>query len=228
MANALDFYDREMYLAHYGIKGQKWGVRRFQNSDGTWTAEGKARYGDSGMTRQDKKAARAEYKADNKQAYEYGRSATIAGRAASYAQKKEAKAQKKYDRHKSAKNADRLKIAKKLRKDWDAEAKRTQKQAEEHRKSLVSKYGKDHVSDLKFDKKGRVNARVHTGKDFTSSWLKSLGAGAVATLLGSPVSLMYYPATKNQMGKQAYQNSYNAETWNYNNSKIITANKHKH
>lgn len=36
------------YLAHYGIKGQKWGVRRYQNSDRTWTAEGKIRYGRSG------------------------------------------------------------------------------------------------------------------------------------------------------------------------------------
>lgn len=32
-------------LAHHGIKGQKWGVRRFQNADRTWTAEGKIRYG---------------------------------------------------------------------------------------------------------------------------------------------------------------------------------------
>lgn len=28
------------YLIHYGIQGQKWGVRRFQNEDGTWTADG--------------------------------------------------------------------------------------------------------------------------------------------------------------------------------------------
>lgn len=33
------------YLAHHGILGQKWGVRRFQNADGTLTAEGRARYG---------------------------------------------------------------------------------------------------------------------------------------------------------------------------------------
>ncbi len=32
-------------LYHYGIKGMKWGIRRFQNKDGTWTSEGKARYG---------------------------------------------------------------------------------------------------------------------------------------------------------------------------------------
>lgn len=32
-------------LAHYGIRGQKHGVRRFQNEDGTLTEEGKIRYG---------------------------------------------------------------------------------------------------------------------------------------------------------------------------------------
>lgn len=30
-------------LIHHGIKGQKWGIRRFQNEDGTRTAAGKAR-----------------------------------------------------------------------------------------------------------------------------------------------------------------------------------------
>ncbi len=30
-------------LYHYGVKGMKWGVRNYQNSDGTWTDEGKAR-----------------------------------------------------------------------------------------------------------------------------------------------------------------------------------------
>lgn len=31
-------------LMHYGIKGQSWGVRRYQNLDGTLTDEGKKRY----------------------------------------------------------------------------------------------------------------------------------------------------------------------------------------
>lgn len=33
-------------LYHHGIKGQKWGVRRYQNKDGRLTAAGKKRYSD--------------------------------------------------------------------------------------------------------------------------------------------------------------------------------------
>ena len=32
------------YLAHHGIKGQKWGIRRYQNPDGSLTEAGKKRY----------------------------------------------------------------------------------------------------------------------------------------------------------------------------------------
>ena len=35
-------YNLELY--HHGIKGQKWGVRRWQNSDGTFNDAGKKRY----------------------------------------------------------------------------------------------------------------------------------------------------------------------------------------
>ena len=37
-------YESDNYLVHHGIKGQHWGVRRFQNEDGTLTAAGKDRY----------------------------------------------------------------------------------------------------------------------------------------------------------------------------------------
>lgn len=33
----------EDVLYQSGIKNQKWGIRRFQNKDGTWTSEGKKR-----------------------------------------------------------------------------------------------------------------------------------------------------------------------------------------
>lgn len=45
MPNEYIICNGELY--HWGIKGQKWGVRRFQNKDGTLTKAGKERYDDS-------------------------------------------------------------------------------------------------------------------------------------------------------------------------------------
>lgn len=38
----MDRWNNELY--HHGIHGQKWGVRRFQNPDGSYTPAGKKRY----------------------------------------------------------------------------------------------------------------------------------------------------------------------------------------
>lgn len=37
--------DNQNYLAHFGVLGQKWGIRRYQNEDGTLTDEGRKHYG---------------------------------------------------------------------------------------------------------------------------------------------------------------------------------------
>lgn len=49
-------------LQHWGIKGQKWGVRRFQNEDGSLTPAGKERYDDDGPSEKKQK----EYKIPEK------------------------------------------------------------------------------------------------------------------------------------------------------------------
>ena len=49
----------EYELYHHGIKGQKWGVRRYQNADGSLTAKGKKRYSNKEI-KQDRDAIRKE------------------------------------------------------------------------------------------------------------------------------------------------------------------------
>ena len=59
----MDFYDKpslQAYLVHHGIPGQKWGVRRFQNKDGSLTTAGKKRYSaDSDKDQQEAEAKKA-------------------------------------------------------------------------------------------------------------------------------------------------------------------------
>ena len=41
----MDWEHNDNYLIHYGVKGQKWGERRYRNEDGTLTDEGRKHYG---------------------------------------------------------------------------------------------------------------------------------------------------------------------------------------
>ena len=62
-------------LAHHGILGMKWGIRRYQNEDGTLTAAGKKRYGNAESEFSELDAARKEYK----QSKDYYMKKTVAG-----------------------------------------------------------------------------------------------------------------------------------------------------
>lgn len=49
------------YLAHHGVKGMKWGVRRYQNADGSLTAAGKMRYNVDELRKKAKQRSDARY-----------------------------------------------------------------------------------------------------------------------------------------------------------------------
>lgn len=52
-------YNNDEYLAHHGILGMKWGIRRYQNKDGTLTPEGRKRYGDTDSSNESVDAKKA-------------------------------------------------------------------------------------------------------------------------------------------------------------------------
>lgn len=64
-------YMTEQELYHHGILGQKWGVRRFQNQDGSYTAAGRERYGIEDGKHRSLKSYALEYKdrRENKNRY---------------------------------------------------------------------------------------------------------------------------------------------------------------
>lgn len=102
------------FIAHHGIKGQKWGVRRYQNHDGSLTPDGRKRYGvGPALTNLGKKAAGAAGKAIRK----------VTGRQTDAELSEElAKARHKYDRQNAKDEINRLNgKRKKLSKMSDAE-----------------------------------------------------------------------------------------------------------
>lgn len=81
------------YLMHYGITGQKWGVRRFQNKDGTLTAEGKARYDtgcDSSQKSAQAEAPRGVVKISTNSAADLSRDKMLSNRPSGYSKKENA------------------------------------------------------------------------------------------------------------------------------------------
>lgn len=199
-----------LYLAHYGVIGQKWGVRRYQNKDGTLTSLGKNHY------------SKDEIKSDNKTAMAKGRIATVAGRKMYYANKLNKRNQKKLNdatdenRAKLSRNAE---VSSKIANDSEQEYNAALKDAMAHADSLVKKYGKTNVSDIKYktlpDGSKVVNEKIYTGKQkalgvltfivatlpLGTAWLYPLVPMPASVKGAASVGVQYFKGTRIKRGE---------------------------
>lgn len=154
-------YPNELY--HHGIKGQKWGVRRFQNPDGTLTADGKKRYLAYGREGHWNKKEVKEYQRNTKREYAQQKADAVkAGFLYKDFAKRADQAQKAYDRdQKRGTEHDSIYENKKLAKYKDAKARaefwknKNQESVKavhefaNNANELLTKYGKKPLKDVK-------------------------------------------------------------------------------
>ena len=195
-------YDSD-YLAHYGIKGQKWGIRRFQNPDGTLTAEGAKRYG---TVKEMKKAVKDEYKKDNAMAKKLGNEAAIAAWAAKKQAISSAKAIQKYSKHPhNDKNKRHLEVEREVSRFLNENKRITQEKAEAHYKEMIKKYGKKAMKDIRYAKDGSIDERNSaTGMNV----LSGIAAGLTMVgmhMAGAPIAIAVAPvySTNKEKGSRA-------------------------
>lgn len=155
----------EIYsLYHHGIKGQKWGMRRYQNRDGTLTEAGKERYGVKGDSNEMSKEGKKLYEKDIRESHEsvmdtLAAARTIANESANLA---------------SPKKGSRLVNEKDYTKMSDEELRK-----KVNRLQMERQYG-DLVGDNKY---------VMTGREKVRETLQTVGS--LITIAGSIVGIVY-------------------------------------
>lgn len=186
-------YEYEDYLVHHGILGQKWGVRRYQNEDGSLTEAGKNRlskYKEKEIKKLDKTYDRSVHYGP------YG--VETARQGFKELNKQQIKAETQ--RHNAYLKSDADKMAK-AQKNIDLVNSKIQKL------SKLKSMETDKINKMNYDQ--MMKERKMIGKKVVESALLSFGATALGTFgaaaIGSPVRMAYVQTFDQGAEKTAYR-----------------------
>ena len=180
-------------ISHHGIKGQKWGERRYQNPDGTLTEEGRKRYSSytpykiqRSLNKIDESAAKAEARIYN-------------------AEKKAGKYSVKGIKY-ANKHGESEKTTKKLTK-LDKKIKKQEEKISDLN-DLISKHDKASWSRINVALEKGYDVTINKGYRYVSlgeDFIKSLGLAAVSGVMSSKsyhVPGNYYKVKKNKSNSE--------------------------
>jgi hypothetical protein len=170
----------------------KWGIRRYQNPDGSLTKDGQKRYG--------VKDGKISKKGSKKMAKDAIRGSVITDRMVKYSEKQLGKAEKRYEKASSkdpkSKKSKRMKAEvaarTKLHKEISEQQKIDFKKAQKLTKDMVEKYGNKPLKNL-YNKEGKFKDRDKANR-IVQNTLTLAAAVAVAPFY--PMRVMFIPQLK--------------------------------
>lgn len=181
-------FNEHNYLCHYGIKGMKWGIRRYQNPDGSLTSEGIQRYGS-------KKGLKKYIRSEIKRQKDLADAGMRFQGAVDYASRKTAKTKEKYMKTGKTKHLSDYLAARDNESIQRAKLNISKKQMEDHYNKLVKEFGKENISEISY-KKGRLNETGRDGERIVRSLIATGAmAGVTAGMIASGSSLIFVGAS---------------------------------